>query len=79
VKPRRPVTATECPTCHEEPGVVGEPCLSRGDGRDPWHDTAERRLAGCANYTKGDCRTNGCTTPCDHCRTPPYLTDEANG
>ena len=34
-----------CPTSHEEPGVVGEPCLSCGDDRDPWHDRVERALA----------------------------------
>jgi hypothetical protein len=35
---------TLCPTCHEEPGIVGEPCLSQGDERDPWHNAAEDRL-----------------------------------
>jgi hypothetical protein len=32
-----------CPTCGEDPGIVGEPCLS--GGRDPWHDAAEAQLA----------------------------------
>jgi hypothetical protein len=41
----RIVEDQHCPTCQEEPGIVGEPCLSRGNLRDPWHDAAEEGLA----------------------------------